>query len=167
MRGYLPLAIGLLVAFGFHTQARGECACDPLRSLSGDRDDVVIQGAGMGGAGTAHGIFVNESDITVADLTIRDIPNHALFISPIHEPEDLLFHNVRCVDAGEQIFKANRSRSRSTIPRGASCVSLRRAVGARDAAPSAGTAAMRRAHRFPPGATSRLCKSATGEPRAG
>jgi hypothetical protein len=77
-----------------------------IRSSSGNRDDVIIQGQGMAaGGGVGHGIFVDADNITVADLTVRDVQNHAFFVNP--GADSCLFHNVRGLDTGEQIFKAS------------------------------------------------------------
>lgn len=78
-----------------------------IRSLSGNRDAVVIQGAGMAGSGEGYGFYIDASRVTIADLTVRDVVNHALFVSPFNEPEDTLFYNVRCIDAGQQVVKAS------------------------------------------------------------
>lgn len=76
-----------------------------LRSQSGDRDDVVIKGTGMAyTGGVGHGIYVDADNVTIADLTVRDIQNHAIFVNP--GCDHLLVHNVRCLDIGEQMLKA-------------------------------------------------------------
>jgi hypothetical protein len=81
-----------------------------IRSSSGNRDDVIIQGEGMAaGGGVGHGIFVDADNITVADLTVRDVQNHAFFVNP--GADSCLFHNVRGLDTGEQIFKASGDHS--------------------------------------------------------
>ena len=76
-----------------------------LRSLSGNRDDVIIQGAGMDAPGVGHGIYIDADDVTIADLTVRDVPNHGFFINP--GSDNCTFYNVRGVDCGEQILKAS------------------------------------------------------------
>ena len=60
-----------------------------IRSLSGNRDDVVIQGEGIGAGGLGFGITVYASRITVADLTVREVQNHGVFIDPANSPSDL------------------------------------------------------------------------------
>ncbi|OGL42619.1 MAG: hypothetical protein A2161_04125 [Candidatus Schekmanbacteria bacterium RBG_13_48_7] len=79
-----------------------------IRSLSGNRDDVTIQGEGMGPK-PGFGIQVYESRITIADLTIRNVGNHAIQVSKLSsvQTDDLLFHNIRCIDTGEQVFKSS------------------------------------------------------------
>lgn len=53
------------------------------------------------------GIYVNASDFTLADLTVRDVRWHGVFIDPSTSPANFLFHNIRVVDCGEQLFKAS------------------------------------------------------------
>ena len=77
-----------------------------IRSKSGDRDRVLIVGQGMrNGVEVGHGFFISSSNTTIADLTIRDIRNHAIFINPGSHRN--LIHNVRCLDCGEQLLKAS------------------------------------------------------------
>lgn len=78
-----------------------------IRSVTGNPEDVIIKGQGMGAAGMGHGIMINESNITIADITIRDVQNHAIIVQPYNAPSNLLFHNIRCIDAGEQLFKGS------------------------------------------------------------
>ena len=78
-----------------------------IRSLSGNRDDAIIHGEGMSAAGTGFGITIWESGITIADLTVMEVQNHGIFIQPTNSPSDFLFHNIRIVDCGEQLFKAS------------------------------------------------------------
>ncbi len=79
-----------------------------IRSLSGNRDDVVIQGVGMGGV-PGFGVQVYDSGATLADLTIRDVGYHAIQVVKTdgNQTDDLLFHNIRCVDSGQQLFKSS------------------------------------------------------------
>ncbi len=85
-----------------------------IRSLTGNRDDVVIRGEGMESPGEGFGIVIAASRVTVADLTIRDVPNHGIFIQPEGAPAGFLFHNIRIVDCGEQLFKASGYRYQET-----------------------------------------------------
>jgi type IX secretion system substrate protein len=76
-----------------------------IRSTSGNRDDVIIQGEGMDATGLGMGIYIDADNITIADLTVREVQNHGFFVNP--GADNCLFHNVRGVDCGEQIFKAS------------------------------------------------------------
>ncbi|MDP8235992.1 MAG: right-handed parallel beta-helix repeat-containing protein [Candidatus Erginobacter occultus] len=81
-----------------------------IRSLSGNRDDVVIRGGGMNSGDTYFGVYINASGFTLADLTVRDVRYHGVFIDPSSSPSGFLFHNIRVVDCGEQLFKASGGR---------------------------------------------------------
>ncbi|MFH1039391.1 MAG: right-handed parallel beta-helix repeat-containing protein [PVC group bacterium] len=78
-----------------------------IRSSSGNRDDAVIRGEGMASGDTYFGVYINAGGITLADLTIRDVRYHGVFIDPSTSPSDFLFHNIRVADCGEQLFKAS------------------------------------------------------------
>jgi len=81
-----------------------------IRGATGNRDDVVLVGDGMRGSATVgapHGIWTGGDvrGVTIADLTIRDVPQHPLiFNAGTQRPH---VHNVRLVDAGQQFIKAN------------------------------------------------------------
>ena len=76
-----------------------------LRSLSGNRDDVILDGA----YGTNEIITISASDVTIADLTVMRAYNHPIHIyglqgNPI---SGILIHNLRIVDPREQAIKVN------------------------------------------------------------
>lgn len=79
-----------------------------IRSLSGNRDAVIIQGPGMSASG-GFGIQVYDSRVTIADITIRDVGFHPIQVSKTDgkQTDGLLFHNIRCIDAGQQLFKSS------------------------------------------------------------
>jgi hypothetical protein len=75
-----------------------------LRSASGDRDAVIIDGEYL----TEEIITVSASDVTIADITIREAVNH-----PIHvyggdaDITGVLLYNLHIIDGGEQFVKVN------------------------------------------------------------
>ncbi len=76
-----------------------------LRSVSGDRDAVVLDGA----YGTNELISILASDVTIADLTVKRAFDHPIHISgnagsPI---TGIVLHNLRVVDPGQQAVKIN------------------------------------------------------------
>jgi hypothetical protein len=81
-----------------------------IRGATNNRDDVVLVGKGMNGpeeGATPFGIWVggNVRGVTIANLTIRDVYQHAIvFNAGVESP---LIHNVRLVNAGQQLIKAN------------------------------------------------------------
>jgi hypothetical protein len=84
-----------------------------LRGASGKRDDVVLRGGGMTTPtrDTPHGIWIggNVRNMTIADLTVRDVYEHAIVFNPGTQKPTV--SNVHLVDAGAQFVKSNPSPS--------------------------------------------------------
>jgi hypothetical protein len=81
-----------------------------IRGATGNRDDVVLVGKGMGAAsdgGVPFGIWVggNVTGVTIASLTIREVYYHPLMLNA--GAQSPLIHNVRLVNAGQQFIKAS------------------------------------------------------------
>lgn len=76
-----------------------------IRSLSGNRDAVILTGQGMQSVapGTETCLSLQGTNVTVADLTISSVGNHA--ISMIDDGH--LFHNIKFQDTFEQMVKGN------------------------------------------------------------
>jgi hypothetical protein len=77
-----------------------------VRGATGNRDEVVLDGS-SGLNAVPHGIWTGGGvrDVTIADLTIRGVRQHALiFNAGTQRPH---VYNVRLVDAGQQFIKAN------------------------------------------------------------
>ncbi|MDX1410414.1 MAG: right-handed parallel beta-helix repeat-containing protein, partial [Saprospiraceae bacterium] len=76
-----------------------------IRSLSGNRDSVILTGTGMADVspGTEIGLYAVGDNITIADLTIKEVGNHGIAVTG----EDLFVHNVRIQDTYEQMLKGN------------------------------------------------------------
>lgn len=76
-----------------------------LRSYSGDRDRVILDGDYV----TGELISIYASNVTIADLTLRRAYYHPIHISgPDNNPiSGVKIHNVRIVDPGEQAIKIN------------------------------------------------------------
>ena len=76
-----------------------------FRSASGNRDAVIISGQGMQSVspGTEIGIYLVGDNITVADLTIRNVGNHGIATTS----DGHLIHNVRIQNTYEQMIKGN------------------------------------------------------------
>ena len=74
-----------------------------FRSASGNRDAVIWTGTGMHDVspGVEIGIFAVGDNITIADLTIRDVGNHGIAATG----ENLFVHNVRIQNTFEQMLK--------------------------------------------------------------
>lgn len=75
-----------------------------LRSASGDRDAVVLDG----GYFTDELISILASDTVIADLTLQRAFTHPIHISGPGTPiSGVLIHNVHILDPGEQAVKVN------------------------------------------------------------
>jgi hypothetical protein len=80
-----------------------------IRSLSGRRDAVILEGGGMRDVApdTEDGLLIGGDSVTVADLTIRNVGNHGIQVSGHH----LFVHNVRILDTYQQMLKGATDRS--------------------------------------------------------
>jgi hypothetical protein len=81
-----------------------------LRGKSGDRTKVVLQGRGMTSAdpiGVA--ISVSAPNVTIADLTVRDVRFHAVQVRGESGASGFTLHNARLVDTGQQLLKGSVS----------------------------------------------------------
>ncbi len=77
-----------------------------IRSSSGNRDAVIITGQGMQAVnGTEIGLSLQGDNITVADLTIRDVGNHGISMNSNNH----LIHNVKIQNTFEQMIKGTSS----------------------------------------------------------
>jgi hypothetical protein len=75
-----------------------------LRSFSGNRDAVVLDGNYL----TDELISIQASNVTVADLTVREAYDHPVHVSGNGAPiTGTLLHNLRVVDPGQQGIKIN------------------------------------------------------------
>ncbi|MCU0305165.1 MAG: hypothetical protein MUC56_14025 [Thermoanaerobaculales bacterium] len=75
-----------------------------LRSASGDREAVVLDG----GYVTGELVSIQASDTTIADLTLARAYYHPIHASGPGVPiQGILIHNVHVVDPGEQAVKVN------------------------------------------------------------
>jgi len=77
-----------------------------LRSVSGNREAVVLKGKGMTGA-VPHIFLVKGKHFTVADLTLGWVKNHGIQIQGELDADYPLIHNVHFVDTGEQMLKVS------------------------------------------------------------
>jgi len=78
-----------------------------IRSASGNRDGVILTGGGMSDVAPATeiGLLLGGNNITVADLTIRNVGNHAISTGT----DGHFIHNVRIQDTYEQMIKGTSS----------------------------------------------------------
>lgn len=76
-----------------------------IRSASGDRNSVVIRGTGY--TENAEALMVMADDVHIADITIKDVRDHAISIKEGFEKT--VIYNVNLLDIGTQHIKGNRS----------------------------------------------------------
>jgi len=74
-----------------------------VRGASGNRDAVQIFGRGYGPDG--QGFMAFEQNITIADLTISDIRDHAISVHPLQGAARSHIYNVHLFDIGTQHIK--------------------------------------------------------------
>jgi hypothetical protein len=71
-----------------------------IRSASGNRDAVIIQGGG-------NNLSILASHTTVADLTLRNAVNHDIQVHGEVGVLGTIIYNVRLQDSGQQLFKVS------------------------------------------------------------
>ena len=75
-----------------------------LRSLSGNRDGVVLDGNYQ----TNELIAIQASNVVIADLTLREAYDHPIHVAGNPAPiTGTVLHNLRVVDPGQQAIKIN------------------------------------------------------------
>ncbi len=79
-----------------------------IRSLSGQRENVIIQGLGMEeGAEVSHGFLVGGSNFVLEDLTIRNVRNHGVQVQGELDADNPVFRNLVFQNTGEQMLKGS------------------------------------------------------------
>ncbi|GAB6095163.1 hypothetical protein JCM14469_14150 [Desulfatiferula olefinivorans] len=77
-----------------------------IRSLSGNRDGVILQGPGMT-SNLPHVFLIRGSRVTIADLSLGEVANHGIQVQGEHGASRLRVHNVRFFNTGEQMLKGS------------------------------------------------------------
>lgn len=85
-----------------------------FRSRSGNRDAVKIWGQGMYGNVQQHVFEVVGDYFIAADMTIGEVRNHPIQIHGESDADFPLIHNIRIVNAGEQMLKVSYNAGDST-----------------------------------------------------
>jgi len=73
-----------------------------VAGLSGNRDSVIVEGAGMGG-GVTHIFNVAGSNFTVRDMTLQKVSNHAIQLQV--DVDSVTIQNLHILDTYEQMVK--------------------------------------------------------------
>lgn len=77
-----------------------------IRSQSGNREKVVVKGAGMS-SDVTHVFQLAGDNITVADMTLGWVANHAIQVHGEKDADEILMHNLEVVDAYQQLIKVS------------------------------------------------------------
>lgn len=80
-----------------------------VRSVSGNRDAVILRGAGMGNSDVSHIFQILADHVTIQDMTLQEVGNHAIQIHG-EDPYDAdypVLRNLHLRDTGEQIVKVS------------------------------------------------------------
>ncbi len=78
-----------------------------IRSASGRRDRVIIEGPGYGPGG--EGLTFRAPDATIADLTITQFRNHGIAVKGERGADRAQIYNVHVYDIGTQHIKGTRT----------------------------------------------------------
>lgn len=91
-----------------------------IRGATNNRNDVVLVGQGMNvpSSNVPYGIWAGNgaTNLTIANLTIRDIYQHPIMLNAGTEAPRI--YNVRLVDGGQQLIKANPDGSGGGVDNG-------------------------------------------------
>jgi hypothetical protein len=89
-----------------------------IRGRSGDPAKVVLHGQGMTGDPVGVAVAVGAPDVTIADVTIREVRYHAVQVRGERGASGFTLHNARLFDAGQQLLKGSVSEDRVQADRG-------------------------------------------------
>ena len=79
-----------------------------IRGATGRHEDVVLRGAGMLDPSVPYGLqLFTASQVVIADLSVGEVYFHAIGIEGAQGASEVLIHNVRAFDAGQQIIKGS------------------------------------------------------------
>ncbi|MBI2573451.1 right-handed parallel beta-helix repeat-containing protein [Candidatus Woesearchaeota archaeon] len=85
-----------------------------VRSKSGDREKVVISGGAMSN-GISHIFMIAADNVTIADLKIGEVENHAIQIHGELDADNVLIHNVHVFDTNEQMIKGSYDAAKTEV----------------------------------------------------
>ncbi|MFN8179577.1 MAG: right-handed parallel beta-helix repeat-containing protein [bacterium] len=78
-----------------------------IKSVSGNRNAVVLQGDGMLGGSVSHIFQVTADDVTIQDMTLRNVANHTIQVhgETPYGADRTVIKNLVLRDTGEQMIK--------------------------------------------------------------
>ncbi|MEM7564744.1 MAG: hypothetical protein AAF353_17090 [Pseudomonadota bacterium] len=102
-----PAGVEVLLADGLYNLDRYAIVFEKpltLRSASGNRESVIIEGQGYGE--NAEALMIMADDVHIADITVRNVRDHAISIKEGFARS--VIYNVDLIDVGTQHIKGNR-----------------------------------------------------------
>ena len=88
-----------------------------FRGSTGNPDDVIIRGQGMNvQSGPLNGLMIENDNITVRDLTIKDILYNGIQIRGEWDVDNAVISNVKTVNIGQRHIKCSWSSSTTSVP---------------------------------------------------
>ncbi|HPQ38846.1 MAG TPA: dockerin type I repeat-containing protein [bacterium] len=100
-----PAGTTLMVETGVYSMQDAlviQAADITIRSVSGNRDDVVLDFGGMSGG--YFGVMIMADDVTIADLTIQNAVDHGV---SVQGSDRAILYNLHIRDIGDQLVKVN------------------------------------------------------------
>ena len=89
-----------------------------IRGLGGDPARVVLRGFGMTNDSVGVALSISAPDVTIADLTIRDVGHHAVQVRGEQGATGFVLHNAIVRDTGQQLLKGSISDNGRRADRG-------------------------------------------------
>ena len=87
-----------------------------IRGSTGNPDDAIIRGAGMGvQSGPLEGLMIENDNITVQDLTVKDILYNGIHIRGEWDVDNTVIRNVKTVNIGQRHIKCSWSSSTTSV----------------------------------------------------
>ncbi len=78
-----------------------------VRSISGNREDVILTGGGMNPQAIWQIFMVYGDHCTIANMTMGWVATHAIQIHGENDADNLLVHNIHILDTYEQMIKGS------------------------------------------------------------
>jgi hypothetical protein len=89
-----------------------------IRGLSGDPARVVLRGGGMTNDTVGVALSISATDVTIADVTVRDVGYHAVQVRGELGASGFMLHNAILRDTGQQLLKGSVAQNGRRADRG-------------------------------------------------
>jgi hypothetical protein len=78
-----------------------------IRGATGNPSSVTLRGNGMANDPVGVALSISAPNVTVADITIRDLRFHAIQVRGERGASHFTVHNARLIDTGQQLLKGS------------------------------------------------------------